>query len=188
MPKAITEVYFELSITNSYPQISCSFHSNIVKIISILIHHIANTVFVCKFSRVNQNVLVSYMSHKLRTKIMAQLNFVQRLHITNQKGYSNFDTKCGRYDFYQSNIWQMSHKTLFWMSVVDFLAWSFELKTASQIFLIFFNEFLSNVKNTFLQDSSRRLLLIFRKPDIQIFHSKWICSLDQYCRHAIFDV
>ena len=32
-----------------------------------------------KFSRVNQNVLVSYMSHKLRTKIMAQLNFVQRL-------------------------------------------------------------------------------------------------------------
>ena len=47
--------------------------------------------------------------------------------------------------------------------------------------------FAKDVKNTFLQDSSRQLLLIFRKPYIQAFNSKQICSLDQYCRHAIFD-
>ena len=35
-------------------------------------------------------------------------------------------------------------------------------------------------KNTFLQDSSRRLLLIFRKLDIQTFNSKQICLLNQY--------
>ena len=56
-----------------------------------------------KFSRVNQNVLVSYMSHKLRTKIMAQLNFVQRLQIANQKGYSNFDNSA-RHDFFIKTI------------------------------------------------------------------------------------
>ena len=50
-----------------------------------------------------------------------------------------------------------------------------------------FNEFCKKFNNTFLQDTSRRLLLIFRKLDIQIFNSKQICSLDQYCRHAIFD-
>ena len=71
--------------------------------------------------------------------------------------------------------------------VVDLLAWNFKLKTASRIFLIFFNEFCKNIKNAFLQDSPRRLLLIFRKPDIQTFNPKQICSLDQYCRHAIFD-
>ena len=77
-------------------------------------------------------------------------------------------------------------ETLF-KKVVDLLAWNFKLKTASRIFLIFFNEFCKNVKSTFLQDSSRRLPLIFRKHDIQTFNSKQICSLDQYCRHAIFD-
>ena len=71
--------------------------------------------------------------------------------------------------------------------VVDLLALDFKQKTASRILLIFFNEFCKNVKNTFLQDSSRRLLQIFRKLDIQTFNSKQICSLDQYCRHAIFD-
>ena len=43
-----------------------------------------------------------------------------------------------------------------------------------------------NFKNTFLQDTSRRLLLIFRKLDIQTFNSKQICSLDQYCWQAIY--
>ena len=65
---------------------------------------IVNRVCLHKFSRVNQNVLVSYMSNKLRTKIMAQLNFVQRLQIANQKGYSNFDTRRARHDFHQNNI------------------------------------------------------------------------------------
>ena len=70
---------------------------------------------------------------------------------------------------------------------VDLLPSNFKVKTASRIFLIFFNEFCKNIKNTFSQDSSRRLPLIFRKPDIQTSNSKQICSLDQYCRHAIFD-
>ena len=61
------------------------------------------------------------------------------------------------------------------------------LKNDSQMFLIFFNEFCKNFKNTFSQDTSRRLLQIFRKLDIQTFNSKQVCSLDQYCRHAIFD-
>ena len=51
--------------------------------------------------------------------------------------------------------------------VVDLLAWNFKLKTASRIFLIFFNEFCKNFKNT-----SRRLPLIFRKLDTQTFNSK----------------
>ena len=42
-------------------------------------------------------------------------------------------------------------------------------------------------KNTFLQDYSRQLLLIFRKLDIQTFNSKLFFSLDQYYYHAIFD-
>ena len=46
MPKAITEVYFELLVTNFYAQISCSCHSKFAKIISILMHRIAITVFV----------------------------------------------------------------------------------------------------------------------------------------------
>ena len=46
MPKAIIEVYFELLVTNFYAQISCSFHSKFVKIISILRHCIAITVLV----------------------------------------------------------------------------------------------------------------------------------------------
>ena len=53
--------------------------------------------------------------------------------------------------------------------------------------LILFCEFCKNVKNTFLQDSSRRLLLMFRKPDIQTFNSEQNCALDQYCQHVIFD-
>ena len=46
MPKAITEVYFELLVTNFYAQIFCSRHSKFVKIIPILMHHIASAVFV----------------------------------------------------------------------------------------------------------------------------------------------
>ena len=39
-------------------------------------------------------------------------------------------------------------------------------------------------RNTFLQDTSRWLLLIFGELDIQTFNSKQFCSLDQYCRHG----
>ena len=46
MLKAIIEVYFELLVTNFYAQISCCCHSKFVKIISILMHRIAITVFV----------------------------------------------------------------------------------------------------------------------------------------------
>ena len=46
MPKAITEVYFELLVMNFYAQISCSCHSKFVKTISILMHHIASAAFV----------------------------------------------------------------------------------------------------------------------------------------------
>ena len=45
MPKAITEVYFELLVTNFYAQISRC-HSKFVKIISIPMHRIAINVFV----------------------------------------------------------------------------------------------------------------------------------------------
>ena len=83
MPKAITEVYFELLVTNFYAQISCSRHSKYSQC-CVCLH---------KFSCINQNVLVSYMSRKLRAKIMAQLNFVQRLQIANQKRYSDFNTR-----------------------------------------------------------------------------------------------
>ena len=62
----------------------------------------------------------------------------------------------------------------------DLLAWNFKLMT--QLW-IFFNEFCKNFKNTFLQDTSIQLLLIFRKLHIQTFNSKQICSLDQYRRH-----
>ena len=66
------------------------------------------------------------------------------------------------------------------------LASSFiKLKTASWIF---FNEFCKNILRTyFLQNSSGRLLLIFRKLDIQTFNSKQIFSLNQYYWHSIFD-
>ena len=57
MPKAIIEVYFELLATNVYGQISCSFYSKFVKIISSLIHCI---------------VIIVFVYHKLRAKIMAQ--------------------------------------------------------------------------------------------------------------------
>ena len=46
MPKAIIEVYFELLVTIFFAQISCSCHLKFVKIISILMHRIAITVFV----------------------------------------------------------------------------------------------------------------------------------------------
>ena len=46
IPKAITEVYFELLVMNFYTQISCSRHSKFVKIIPILMHCIASAVFV----------------------------------------------------------------------------------------------------------------------------------------------
>ena len=71
--------------------------------------------------------------------------------------------------------------------VVDILPWNFKLKTASRIFLMFFNEFWKYIKSTFLQDRSRRLLLIFTKLDTQSFNSKQIYSLDLYCRHAMFN-
>ena len=46
MHQAIIEVYFELSVTNFYAQISCSCHSKFVKIITIFMYRIAITVFV----------------------------------------------------------------------------------------------------------------------------------------------
>ena len=77
-------------------------------------------------------------------------------------------------------------------SLFSIKLWTFQPEilnqTASRIFFIYFNEFSKNFNNTFLQDSSRWLLLIFRKLDIQTFNSKKAnLSLDQYCRHAIFD-
>ena len=39
----------------------------------------------------------------------------------------------------------------------------------------------------FLQDSYKRLLLIFRKLAIQTFNSKQLFSLNQYYWHVIFD-
>ena len=50
----------------------------------------------------------------------------------------------------------------------------------------YFSMNLENILGTpFLQDTFGRLLQIFRTLDIQIFNSKQICSLHQYCRHAI---
>ena len=100
MSKAIIEVYFELLAAIFYAQISCSCHSKFVKIISILMHLIAITVFVYINFPSSTKMFWLNISHKLRTKIMAKLNFVQRLQIANQKGYSNFDC----HDFYQNNI------------------------------------------------------------------------------------
>ena len=84
MPKTIIEVYFELLVTNFYAQISCSCH------LKFHLHASYSQCCVCldKFSCVNQNVLVSYMFRKLMAKIIAQLNFVQRLQIENQKYFS----------------------------------------------------------------------------------------------------
>ena len=81
--------------------------------------------YVClrKFSRVNQTGLVRYMSHKLRAKVMDRLNFVERLQIASQKGYSAFDTGRAllflsqKYLTFCACIVQMSRKQLFWMSV-----------------------------------------------------------------------
>ena len=93
MLKTIIEVYF---LTNFYAQISCSRHLKFVKIISNLMHRIGITVFVyISFAALH----VSYMSHKIRAKIMAQLSFVQRLQIANQKGCFNFDNRRARDDF-----------------------------------------------------------------------------------------
>ena len=52
--------------------------------------------------------------------------------------------------------------------------------TVLRLFLIFLNDFCKNVKNTFLQDSSRRPLLIFRKPHIfkHLILSKFIHSIN----------
>ena len=38
---------------------------------------------------------------------MAQLDVVQRQQIANERGYSNFDTKRARHDFYENNIWHL---------------------------------------------------------------------------------
>ena len=89
MPKAIIEVYFELLVTIFYAQISCSCHSKFMKIISILMLRIAITVFV-------------YISLPASTKMFGLVTCP-----TNQKGYSNFDTRRARHDFYQNNIWRL---------------------------------------------------------------------------------
>ena len=43
----------------------------------------------------------------------------------------------------------------------------------------------ASIGTSLLQDTSRRLFLIFRKLDIQTFNFKQICSLGQYCQYAI---
>ena len=43
------------------------------------------------------------------------------------------------------------------------------------------------LRTPFLQDTSKWLVLIFRKFDIRAFNLKEICSLYQYCRHVLFD-
>ena len=107
MPKAIIEVYFELLVSNFYAQTSCSCHSNFVKIVSILMHHIAITVFVyISFLALNKMIWLVTCSTNSGQKV-AQLNFVQRLQIANQKCYYNFDTRCARHDFYQSSVWRL---------------------------------------------------------------------------------
>ena len=82
--------------------------------------------------------------------------------------------------------------SVFCKIVAELFLQNFKLKTASQRF---FSEFCKNFKNTFLQDTSGLLLLIFRKHEIQTFNSQQICSLDiagrqylltRYCRRAIF--
>ena len=145
--------------------------------------------------------LLSVRTHKLRlcgitTEVKSFAGIFQRICL-------NFKTR--KHEIFILKHFRSSSLSVFWkISVlqtspkahmpesllkknVDLLAWNFKLKTASRIFLIFFNEFCKNVKNTFLQDSCRRLLLILRKGDIQTFNSNQICSLGQYCRHAIFD-
>ena len=52
---------------------------------------------------------------------------------------------------------------------------------------IFFNEYCKIFRSVFLTEHVQRLLVIFRKLDIQTSNSKQIYSLDQYCRNAIFD-
>ena len=105
MPKAIIEVYFELLVRNFYAQIFCSCHSKFVKTIFIFMHRIAITVFVyISFSMSIKMALVSYMSHRLRTKRMAQLNFLQGLQIANQKGYSSFNARRARHNFFHKKI------------------------------------------------------------------------------------
>ena len=85
MPKAIIEVYFELLVRF----LRSDFLQLLFKVCENYSHHHASSIHycvcLCKFSRIYQNVFISYMSHQLRTKIMAQLNFVQRLQISNQK-------------------------------------------------------------------------------------------------------
>ena len=58
--------------------------------------------------------------------------------------------------------------------VEDLSDWSFKLKTKTNI-----------LRTPFYSTPPGDCLLIFRKLDIQTFGSKQICSLDQYCRHAI---
>ena len=85
MPKAIIEVYFELLVRF----LRSDFLQLLFKVCENYSHPHASYIHYCvclrKFSRIYQNVFISYMSHQLRTKIMAQLNFVQRLQISNQK-------------------------------------------------------------------------------------------------------
>ena len=56
----------------------------------------------------------------------------------------------------------------------------FKIKDCITDIFDIFNEFCRNVKNTFLQDSSRRLPLIFRKPDIfkHLILSKFVHSIN----------
>ena len=93
IPKAITEVYFELLVTNFYTQIFCSCHSKFVKIIPIIfMHPVASPVF-GYISFPASNKMFCKMSWKLRAKIMAQFNFVQWLQVVNQDSYSDFNTR-----------------------------------------------------------------------------------------------
>ena len=73
----IYKVYSELLVTNFYAQISRSRHSKLMKIILILIHCAVSVIDVClhQFSGLNQIKLVSYMSHKVKAKVMYQFNF-----------------------------------------------------------------------------------------------------------------
>ena len=109
-----TKKILNLILENSMPKaIISSSRVSLLRFPAVVIqsyfhsHALYSHYCVClhNFSRANQNVLVSYMSHKFRTKIIAQLNFLQRLQIANQKGYSNFDTWRAHHDFYHNNIW-----------------------------------------------------------------------------------
>ena len=141
---------------------------------------------------------VTYIQYYYRSEILCRYfskECAKVLKAASKKlSFSNVSEVAVCISFYKIGVHKTSAKSLGkhicrspFKKVVNVLAWNFKLKTVSRIFFIFLNEFCKNVKNNFLLDSSRQLLLIFRKPDIQTFNSKQIRSLDQYCRDAIFD-